>query len=718
MPLYPNPTPSFKGALAGLLSLLFAIVTIASPEDSELVQFGLKQLNQSKYSNSVSLRIDPTLGPQAYHIQNGSLLSAGDERGLMYGLFEIAERHSLYGSNADLKDVHGSPYISQRGIKFNIPLDARTPSYDDTGDAAQRNIVEMWNMSFWIQFLDQMALDRYNMLSLWNPHPFPSMVKLEKYPEVQLDDIYVTTLTPNGRENEWGEPQLVSASVAANIKKVKTLSIDEKISFWQQVMRHAKNRGIDIYWITWNICLNSVAEPVPDYYRTYGTKVPDEKPGKYGITHDMYDQDTRDYLRAAVKSFISTYPDIKGIGVTAGEHFPHNKGPKVDREEWLWDTYGRGILEAKESDPEREVRFIHRVWNTDFSSIMNSWESYPDDFEFSFKFAKARLYSSPKMPFADDLIEAMKPLGLKSWWNLRNDDIFVHRWGNPDYVRDFFKHFDLEATAGYHMGSDGYVWGREFVTKKAKSPRELEIHKHWYTFMLWGRLGYNPDLGDDYFIARLQDRFPEANSAQLYETWQNASKIIPLVNQFYWRNWDHMWSPENSQSHVEGYHGIELFADNKPMQGSGIQSIRDYVDAMLSEKKRSGTTPTEVSRELLKLSEETRAVATILLSVSENDDLRSLLNDCIGMSYLGEYYAHKIRAAIALATFQATSHEADKAEAIKQAQLSYDACTKYADHSQARYHPQMLARTGLFDWSAMLNNARKDVANMKAAQAQ
>jgi len=57
----------------------------------------------------------------------------------------------------------------------------KTPSYDDTGDAAQNNYAEMWNFDFWKEFLDDMARYRYNTLTLWNPHPFPSIVKLPNY---------------------------------------------------------------------------------------------------------------------------------------------------------------------------------------------------------------------------------------------------------------------------------------------------------------------------------------------------------------------------------------------------------------------------------------------------------------------------------------------------------------------------------------------------------
>ena len=65
-------------------------------------------------------------------------------------------------------DRQVNPHLANRGIKFNIPLDARTPSYSDDSTSAQANIPEMWSMDFWSRFLDEMARHRYNVLSLWS----------------------------------------------------------------------------------------------------------------------------------------------------------------------------------------------------------------------------------------------------------------------------------------------------------------------------------------------------------------------------------------------------------------------------------------------------------------------------------------------------------------------------------------------------------------------
>ena len=121
------------------------------------------------------------------------VVSGADACGAMYGGLDVAEAIRL-GTLADLQAGEHAPYIAQRGIKFNIPLDARTPSYSDAGDAAQQNIPEMWSLDFWREFLDEMARHRFNVLSLWNLHPFPSMVKVPEYPDVALDDVMRTTV--------------------------------------------------------------------------------------------------------------------------------------------------------------------------------------------------------------------------------------------------------------------------------------------------------------------------------------------------------------------------------------------------------------------------------------------------------------------------------------------------------------------------------------------
>jgi len=683
-------------------------VEFAAQEIRAALQKSGYSITEANADTTILLKYDANdLEPQCYYIRKDEMgqitVTGGDATGLMYGGLELAEMIRLDKSLQKVKDTQGKPYIKKRGLKFNIPLDARTPSYDDTGDAAQENYAEMWNFEFWKEFLDNMARHRYNTLTLWNPHPFPSMVKVKEYPDAALEDVCVTTLKPVAKPGEWNEPQLVAQKVVENLKVVKRMTVEEKIDYWRKVMQYAKDRGIEIYFITWNVCMNSVAPALKDKSER---KIQDTLKGKYGVTNSQTNPQTIKYLSASVRDFILTYPDLAGIGVTAGENMK-NRDDAFAKEKWLWNTYGMGILDAKKMQPDRQVKFIHRVWQTEIDDIMKEWKEYPDLFELSFKYARARLYSSPKPPFAKGLLEQMKPFGLKCWWNLRNDDIFCHRWGDPDYVREFILNFPYEQTAGYHMGSDGYVWGREFTSLEPETPRQLEIVKHWYNFMLWGRLGYNPNLDRTFFEKVLANKFPEVDASLLYDTWAESSKIIPQVNRFHWRDWDYMWAVEGCIDAQRGFHNIEQFIECGTMEESGIISIAEYVKAILNgqqARRPSGgqvrqITPIQVADNLDTWADKAlEGTKQIRSKCTPSKELRQTLTDIESMAYLGKYYAAKVRGAVEYAMYQAANYPYHKDRAIEHLTEAVDQWKSYADRAASQYKPQLLARTGHLDW--------------------
>lgn len=366
------------------------------------------------------------LSPEGYVLrltrQKGQLTVwalGADVTGTMYAGLAVAETIAHAGINA-IQEADCAPYIAKRGLKINVPLDARTPAYADCGDAAQQNIAVMRDLDFWKAHLDQMARCRYNTLTLWNAHPFPSMVKVPEYPDVALEDVKIADIDWRKwfpKNAGYGGSRGVTQDILDNLKTVKKMTMDEKVAFWCKVMQYGRDRGIAFHIITWNIFV-------------WGAD------GKYGITHSVDNKVTIDYLRKSVQSLFKTYPLLAGVGVTAGERMP---GLSPDqKEDWLWKTYGLGVMDAKKKFPNRSIRFIHRYWMSKIPDITKHFEGFDKDitFNFSFKYAKARLYAHTDPPFVDEILEGA-PAGTKWWWNLRNDDIFYFRWGDPDYVRDF-----------------------------------------------------------------------------------------------------------------------------------------------------------------------------------------------------------------------------------------------------------------------------------------
>jgi len=687
---YDTTIPQVEFAVSDLKKVLESKSYVIKEKSKTVIQFSLDTVNYNPQEFSIKS-----------HSKNKITVKSGDATGLMYGGLELAE---LIRTGIDLlkiKDINQKPYIENRGIKFNIPLDVRTSSFDDSGDAAQSNIATMWEFDFWKAFFDNMARYRYNTISYWNAHPFSSMVKLDDYPDVALQDVCGTTIKPMELPYYWNVPELPSQKIVANLKIVKKMTIDQKITFWQKVMAHAKNRGINIYFITWNICLNGAALPGSN-------KEVGDKKGKYGISNDYTNEISKDYLRQSVKQFLLTYPDVTGIGVTAGENM---RKPMTDddKEKWLWETYGLGILDAKAIQTDRAVNFIHRFWWTDMKIIKKYWDNYPDNFDMSFKYAKAHMYSKVDPPFAKPFIKWMEKEKLKSWWNLRNDDIFIHRWGDPKYASDFIKHLPHNYTSGYHMGSDGYVWGREFISRHPKNPRELEINKHWFNFMLWGRLGYNPDIPNERFENIIATKFPKTDAKLLLETWSEASKIIPQINRFAWGDWDYHWQPEACMETWNDLKPIDKFITNPTMEGSSIINANDYAKAVLNKDNISSITPIDVIKNLKTYSINCRISANKLLSKETSEELEQTLLDIKSMSYLGDYYASKFEAAVSLAFYKHSAEQSHKEKAIRALNNAVKHWTLYSDINVKRYQPQNFARLRTFNWNTQLEWVKKDV---------
>lgn len=120
------------------------------------------------------------LGEQAYGLrttQKGQAtfwVLGGDVDGAMYGTFQIADNISADGFTGTYNNQE-TPFMLNRGMKLNLPLDKRVPTYVGgwSANSAKKAIPHVWDIDFWKKLIDQQARNRYNMLSVWVHHPFP-----------------------------------------------------------------------------------------------------------------------------------------------------------------------------------------------------------------------------------------------------------------------------------------------------------------------------------------------------------------------------------------------------------------------------------------------------------------------------------------------------------------------------------------------------------------
>ena len=712
-----------KIALSAIVLLVLSLPALSEPsvaivhdKDDPRVSFAagelrraLRETGHEMTDGKADLRITFALfragmGPQAFRLRREGAdairVVGGDSLGAMYGGLELAERIALGGGLDGVTDKARKPYLFRRGLKFNIPLDARAPSYDDTGTCAQKNIPVMWEWDFWRAFLDTLARNRYNVLTLWTTHPYPGLVRLDEYPGVNYDNVCVLRDGVTPRSDRHWEKKNIDIFDPAVVKVVKRISLDEKIRFWTRVFDHAEARGIEIHIFHWNIY-------------TYGAN------GKHGINDLPDNPKTIAYMRHCIGEFLKTYPQVDGIGVTAGEHVNRGRLKGSSIEKWLWQTYGQGVMDAKAADPNRNLRFIFRQHQANLGKIADAFQDFDGPFNTGHKYARARLYSTTTSPYLDfEYRQQLERHKVPCWLNLRNDDLFVFRWGDPDYVREFLCNVPrglMRHEAGFYMGPDGFVWGREFVSKDPELAGRLEVDKHWFRFLLWGRLGYDLTLTRGHFEKLLARRWPGVDAKRLYDTWATASRIVPQVNRFFFRVNDFQFAPEGCLSNKGFLTVDESFFRYPPLPGSGIASVQQYAEAVVSQKRWDGTTPMEVADTLDRLAARALdGVAALRKGRALHKELAATLTDMEAMAHLGRYYADKIRGAAELAVFRADRHRTGAhARAVGHLADAVGEWEAYARVAAAQYRPQLFSRTHYMDWSRILADVKKEVETVR-----
>lgn len=102
----------------------------------------------------------------------------GDYRGLIYGALSLSEdlRNEILLDNAVARSE--KPKLMLRAVKYDLPWDTYRHS-----EALNFHDETCRDPKYWEAFLDMMAENRLNALSLWNLHPYPFMIIPKNYPE-------------------------------------------------------------------------------------------------------------------------------------------------------------------------------------------------------------------------------------------------------------------------------------------------------------------------------------------------------------------------------------------------------------------------------------------------------------------------------------------------------------------------------------------------------
>lgn len=609
-----------------------------------------------------SLRQDDSLPAQSYslYMQEGTLqLLAADEEGAMGALLDLADSISAHREIRLSEGLH-QPFIAHRGIKLNIPLDARSPSYSDCGDSAQGNIAFMWEDSFWQGLLDRMALNRYNALTLWNLCPFPSMVRVPEYPRAALSDVMVSSAMTGGtsRALEFYTPEMKD-----NLVCIKQMTVEEKTAFWKRVFCYAAQRCIQVYLFTWNLHL-------------YGL----EDSG-YALTETADDLETRRYIRCSVAALLRTYPTLAGIGVTAGENLCTEWTEKQDMR-WVRETYGRAVEDVLAEEPSREITLICRTHMTTLPQLTEAFSDFKGKLELSSKYAMAHMTATEKPHFSDALVAA-KPRGMGLWLTIRQDDFYLFPWAEDQFLESMMRQLPRDDLRGWYWGADGIIWGVENQSRSSEVRNRYWFDKHFYAFALMGRLGYQGSLGEAEKRTILRGFVPNLPDDLLLRKYRYASRAVGMVSLSHWRHYDFQWYPEGCCSLNEPDRTV-VFDDLNSFTRCGACPCTEAssVPETAAGCGTKGMTALDVAETMLYQAD---LADEIVLPEGNTYQEKELKADLERIPNLARYYARKLRAAVYLLRKQYEEAEAEMRQAAHHWQ-------RYADETACWYRPQRLSR--------------------------
>ena len=612
--------------------------------------------------------VDYRLEPESLFVQwctlkegRRALLIAGvDETGLMYNLLEMARRIEANGIEAldKAENLVETPYNKVRCMDRYVVghLDDEWLKSDE----------------FWQYYMARLAKNRFNRFCLiigfdtaYMSPPYPFFMKSKKYPQVYVE----------------GMTEGMQAENLRMLRNIGDICHKHGIKFvlatWQQR--------------PWNETQDDILKNLPEEVTELG-----------------------EYCYDGIKELLRAVPEIdivqfrvnheSGVGdqVSAADFWNHC----VDAVAEVTQETGRPLimdLRAKGlTDPMIDHAFNQglpvevptKYWCEHAAlpyhlSIMRTEELVQlENFNHSRRYSYGDMLQKPKYY---DVIYRL--------WNYGSTNLFL--WGDADYGRRFSLSCGLSGSTGYEVNSPlSLKYGHEshhiehwdtFINPALKGDK-WEDERFWMWYIVYGRLGYNPDTDSSVWMDEYKRRFGEKGPA-LEKALAAASKIVPMVTTIhmpihpslaYWIEMNTGWSLffENSiyaSSHYDNRLKV-TYGSSEPSDHGLFYGVDEYAADLVSGRHQGKYTPLQTSKWLKALACETadRMAEADVCSAAEPEVL-AMKVDMEMLQHFACYHADKMLAAYALEMWRQTKDKSYLSDAklhLSSARKSWDSLSE------------------------------------------
>jgi hypothetical protein len=691
--------------LAGISSGNSQTVYILYDTDLAQAQYGKKVVsqalsengykvtdNRSAYDYLINIDINSVkLEKEAYSIipdRKVITINGGDANGMIYGCFSLTEKLRNGNALQEIGFESEKPELEFRGIKHNLPWDAyrANPALEQHYEGAR-------DLKYWEAFLDMMAENRFNVLSLWNLHPFTYMIQPKNFPEASPFS-----------DSEFKEWQ----------------------NLYRGIFRMAKERGIESYLVNWSIFVSK------EFAEAHNVAKDNFYPNFYveGDTSEI----VKRYIRESVTQVLEEYPDLAGFGISHGEGMG-GMTPK-QRQDWMEETMIEGMRLAN-----RKTKFIHRV---PFSANLGSGGSTSIDTEkltreamekidffdgpiwVEMKFNWSHAHSTPNLvkvhggKLGTTYFDP-EPSNYKITWMARNEDFFTLRWGVPDFIRTHIAKNNHSYVGGYFVGSEGYIPVKDYFTAINEPVQwEYAFQRQWLFYKLWGRLLYNPDTPDSVFQSEFIRKYGE-KASDLLEAYSLASSTQLRLASVFDSTWDLTLYSEGFMSLDKGsmeYISVNRLI-NQPTMDPNYISVKDYVSQgeSASSEHNNNITPPALADLLEK---DCRRALDLVKDIDTSNDpsLMYEVADVKTWANLGLHLAEKLRGAVFLEKFRTQGESQHQEQAIEHLEKALGYWDEVIAITRPIYKdmpltPYVQNDNILFHWEHLRSSVENDIALAK-----
>ena len=429
------------------------------------------------------------------------LICSADDRGLMYGELEVADRIGWAEDTADplreVRDTVEHPYVRDRAVSIYT---------------MQKRYFEsrLHDPEHWARYFDLLAKNRFNRVVVifgyenggYMAPPYPYFFDVPGF-----DDVQVVGLATE-------EQQRNLEALRRMIEMAHARGIEFTAAIWDHIYRGGVQTGgirkANAY----------VKAPIEGLVR--------------GVTQDNLMQ----YSVAAVKALLSQLPTLDSI------QFRMHGESGLKREEMT--GFWREIYQAV-TGSRREIRFDARAKNFPDSLIDLALEmgvnlrictKYWME-QMGLPFHPTHIHPGNQNDRRHGYADLLRyPKRYKIHWRLWNGGTTrILLWGDPEYARRF-------AGSTHLYDGDGFEINEPLATKMEAQPHDAEpfdllkpelryydyeFERYWHFFQAFGRMGYNPDTAPETWNREFERRFGKEAGPLLERALHRASWILPMA---------------------------------------------------------------------------------------------------------------------------------------------------------------------------------------------